>query len=32
MGLFKTLFGDAAEELKKSYEDAKKDVLNELGF
>lgn len=32
MGLFKTLFGDAAEELKKSYEDAKKDVLEELGF
>ena len=32
MGLFKTLFGDAAEELNKSYEDAKKDVLNELGF
>ena len=32
MGLFKTLFGDAAEELKKSYEDAKKDVLKEWGF
>lgn len=32
MGLFKTLFGDAAEELKKSYEDAKKDVLEEVGF
>ena len=31
MGLFKTLFGDAAEELKKSYEDAKKDVLKEWG-
>ena len=32
MGLFKTLFGDVADELKKSYEDAAKDVLNELGF
>ena len=32
MGLFKTLFGDVADELKKSYEDTKKDILDELGF
>ena len=32
MGLFKKLFGDAADELKKTYEDAKKEVLEELGF
>lgn len=32
MGLFKKLFGDAADELKKSYEETKREFLEELGF